>query len=188
MSSNPWVQHVKQFSQTHGIAYGCAISDPRCKNSYTKSKFPKKDSGTERDETTKMSMEDVNVGVRIRKFKKLKKKSESITTQPVVASQPIKPLNALKEKIERTKMGREDINRTGGPRYKNLTKDEQKALNRANFKKEERKLEIKNRKGMHGEDTPFYQEKNREYANRISMYHQDNPRQKATILALLNKK
>lgn len=85
-------------------------------------------------------------------------------------------------------MEREDINRSGGPRYKNLTREEQKALNRANFKKEERKLEIKNRKGMHGEDTPFYQEKNREYANRISMYHQDNPRQKAITLASLNKK
>lgn len=181
MSSNPWVQHVKQFSQTHGIAYGCAISDPRCKGSYTKSK---KDS--ERDETAKMSSQDINVGVRIRRFKKLKKKSESIAPQPVVATQPVK-IGNIKQKMEITQMGREDINRTG-QRYKNLTKDEQKALNRANFKKEERKLEIKNRKGMHGEDTPLQQEKNREYANRNSMYHQDNPRQKAIHIASLNKK
>ena len=36
MSQNKWIQHVKQFSKDNNIAYACAISDKRCKESYNK--------------------------------------------------------------------------------------------------------------------------------------------------------
>ena len=67
MPSNPWVEHVKKFARDHGVAYGCAIADPRCKNSYKKSKpkagdivvFRKKIS-RQRIESRQMGMEDIN--------------------------------------------------------------------------------------------------------------------------------
>jgi hypothetical protein len=31
---NLWVQHVKEFASTHGLSYGCALSNPQCKTSY----------------------------------------------------------------------------------------------------------------------------------------------------------
>lgn len=33
---NKWVEHVRSFAKSHNIAYGCAISNPECKNSYHK--------------------------------------------------------------------------------------------------------------------------------------------------------
>jgi len=65
MPSNPWVEHVKKFARDHGVAYGCAIADPRCKNSYNKSKpksgdivvFRKKKSCRE---CRQMGNEDIN--------------------------------------------------------------------------------------------------------------------------------
>ena len=33
---NPWIEHVKKYSQKHNISYGCAISHPDCKNSYVR--------------------------------------------------------------------------------------------------------------------------------------------------------
>ena len=34
--SNAWITHVKKFAQENNKSYGCAISDPACKNSYEK--------------------------------------------------------------------------------------------------------------------------------------------------------
>jgi hypothetical protein len=34
---NAWVQHVKKFALKNNKSYGCAISDPECKQSYKKS-------------------------------------------------------------------------------------------------------------------------------------------------------
>lgn len=31
---NAWIQHVKDWSKSHGISYGCAISKPECKSAY----------------------------------------------------------------------------------------------------------------------------------------------------------
>ena len=33
---NAWITHVKKFAQENNKSYGCAISDPACKNSYEK--------------------------------------------------------------------------------------------------------------------------------------------------------
>ena len=38
---NKWIEHVKKFSKENNIAYGCAISDPKCKASYKKSPIGK---------------------------------------------------------------------------------------------------------------------------------------------------
>ncbi len=36
---NPWVEHIRAFAKKHGLAYGCALSNPQCRASY-KSKKP----------------------------------------------------------------------------------------------------------------------------------------------------
>ena len=33
---NAWITHVKNFAKENNKSYGCAISDPACKNSYEK--------------------------------------------------------------------------------------------------------------------------------------------------------
>ena len=39
---NAWIQHVKKFARENNMAYGCAVSDPRCKASYKKPAVIKK--------------------------------------------------------------------------------------------------------------------------------------------------
>jgi hypothetical protein len=40
---NRWIEFCKEYSKTHGISYGCAVFDPRCKAEYLKEhpKIPK---------------------------------------------------------------------------------------------------------------------------------------------------
>jgi hypothetical protein len=38
---NPWVEHVKAFAAEKKISYGCAMSDPKCKEAYQQNKKPK---------------------------------------------------------------------------------------------------------------------------------------------------
>jgi len=33
--ANKWIEHVKSYAKTHGISYACAVSNPKCKSSYT---------------------------------------------------------------------------------------------------------------------------------------------------------
>ena len=37
---NAWVEHVRAFSKKHNIAYGCAISNEKCRASYHKKRGP----------------------------------------------------------------------------------------------------------------------------------------------------
>ena len=32
--TNPWIEHIKSFALKNGITYSCALSDPRCKETY----------------------------------------------------------------------------------------------------------------------------------------------------------
>lgn len=41
--SNPWVHHVKLFAEKNKLRYGCALSDPKIKEGYTKGKFTDKE-------------------------------------------------------------------------------------------------------------------------------------------------
>ena len=34
--SNPWVEHIKKYAKANNISYGCALSTPECKNTYSK--------------------------------------------------------------------------------------------------------------------------------------------------------
>jgi len=36
MPENKWVEHVRKFAKDNNISYACAVSDPACKASYTK--------------------------------------------------------------------------------------------------------------------------------------------------------
>ena len=31
---NAWIQHVRNFAEENNLSYACALSDPRCKESY----------------------------------------------------------------------------------------------------------------------------------------------------------
>jgi hypothetical protein len=31
---NPWVEHIKSFAKQNNLSYGCALSNPKCKQSY----------------------------------------------------------------------------------------------------------------------------------------------------------
>ena len=33
---NPWVEHIKKYAKDHNLSYGCALSTPECKNTYSK--------------------------------------------------------------------------------------------------------------------------------------------------------
>jgi hypothetical protein len=35
--ANPWVEHVRRFARENNMTYGCALSDARIKDGYTKS-------------------------------------------------------------------------------------------------------------------------------------------------------
>ena len=35
---NPWVQHIRNYASKNGQTYGCALSDPKCKDAYKSSK------------------------------------------------------------------------------------------------------------------------------------------------------
>ena len=37
--TNPWIIHVKKYALEHNKAYGCAISDPMCKETYKKNQI-----------------------------------------------------------------------------------------------------------------------------------------------------
>ena len=34
--TNPWVEHIKKYAKDHNLSYGCALSTPECKNTYSK--------------------------------------------------------------------------------------------------------------------------------------------------------
>lgn len=36
MSTNKWIEHVRKYAKENNIAFSCAISDKRCKETYNK--------------------------------------------------------------------------------------------------------------------------------------------------------
>jgi len=39
-----WIEHVKKYAKTYGLSYGCALSDPKVKSSYSAAKINRKTS------------------------------------------------------------------------------------------------------------------------------------------------
>jgi len=59
---NAWVEHTRAFAKKNGLTYGCAISDPKNKESYHKQKGRNaKKTRTPEQESAGMGAEDVNV-------------------------------------------------------------------------------------------------------------------------------
>ena len=50
---NQWITHVKEFSKKHNIAYGCAVSNPKCKEEYQNKK-----GSIKKQEPTKKPIDD----------------------------------------------------------------------------------------------------------------------------------
>ena len=57
---NAWVEHTRAFAKANGMSYGCAISDPKNKESYHAKKGGKKDKPRQAKETAGMGAEDVD--------------------------------------------------------------------------------------------------------------------------------
>ncbi len=36
--ANTWVEHIKKWSKDNNMSYGCALSNPKCKEDYAKMK------------------------------------------------------------------------------------------------------------------------------------------------------
>lgn len=36
--ANAWVEHIRAFAKKHNLSYGCALSDPKCKETYRSGK------------------------------------------------------------------------------------------------------------------------------------------------------
>jgi hypothetical protein len=74
---NAWVEHTRAFAKKNGISYGCAISDPKNKESYHKQKSRNsKQTRTPKQETTGMGAEDINVAEKPKPKKTEPKKTE----------------------------------------------------------------------------------------------------------------
>jgi len=86
--TNPWVLHVRSFALKNGITYGCALSDPRCKETYKTgaSMSPPKSNGemTARELAKKImtprqlvnKIKNIELTAQVRKEKILKKAPE----------------------------------------------------------------------------------------------------------------
>jgi hypothetical protein len=57
---NAWVEHTRAFAKANGMSYGCAISDPKNKESYHAKKGGKADKPRQTKETAGMGAEDVD--------------------------------------------------------------------------------------------------------------------------------
>ena len=57
---NAWVEHTRAFAKKNGISYGCAISDPKNKESYHANKGGKGDVARQKKESSGMGAEDVD--------------------------------------------------------------------------------------------------------------------------------
>ena len=44
---NPWVQHIRKYASKNGQTYGCALSDPKCRDAYKKKGTEKQATKTE---------------------------------------------------------------------------------------------------------------------------------------------
>jgi len=53
--ANAWVEHIKSWSKSHNVSYGCALSMPECKNAYNAKK--------PQNENISMMKEDKNVAL-----------------------------------------------------------------------------------------------------------------------------
>jgi len=54
--ANAWVEHIRKFARENNKSYGCALSDPACKLSYT----PLAKKPTQKSERASMGGNDVN--------------------------------------------------------------------------------------------------------------------------------
>jgi len=59
MSTNRWVNWVKQFSKDNNLSYACALSKPECKDSY-RAKYGVTKKLTKKQNIEKMGAEDIN--------------------------------------------------------------------------------------------------------------------------------
>jgi hypothetical protein len=38
--ASAWIDHIRDFAKRNGMTYGCALSDPRCRQEYKKKAVP----------------------------------------------------------------------------------------------------------------------------------------------------
>ena len=50
---NPWVQHIRNYASKNDQTYGCALSDPKCRDAYKKKGTEKQNSNEKFQKMTK---------------------------------------------------------------------------------------------------------------------------------------
>jgi len=101
--TNPWVLHVRSFALKNGITYGCALSDPRCKETYKTgaSMSPSKSNGEMTARELAKKIKNIELTAQVRKEKILKKAPEKPPKKAPEKAQekaPEKPLEKTPEK------------------------------------------------------------------------------------------
>jgi hypothetical protein len=86
MSTNKWVNFVKQFSKDNNLSYACALSTPECKDSY-RAKYGVSKKLTKKQNLEKMGAEDMdapNIKLVVKEKKKRKPKELVIEEEPIM--------------------------------------------------------------------------------------------------------
>jgi hypothetical protein len=74
--TNPWVAHVRSFALKNGITYGCALSDPRCKETYKTGASMSAPKGEITAKQLARKIKNIELTAQVRKDKILKKAPE----------------------------------------------------------------------------------------------------------------
>jgi hypothetical protein len=76
--TNPWIAHVRSFALKNGLTYSCALSDPRCKETYQSgnSISPPKSKVEMTGKQLARKIKNIELTAQVRKDKILKKAPE----------------------------------------------------------------------------------------------------------------
>ena len=98
-----WIEHIKAFAAKNNLSYGCALSDPQCRATYT----PVKKTATQKKERETMGGEDINrAGAPFKKPKPKRTAAESVLDNPDL-------MNIIKEYIPSSKSQRDYLKQIG---------------------------------------------------------------------------
>jgi len=147
---NRWTEWVKKWATDHDTTYGCALSQPDCKNEY-RAKYGNRKKLSQKQEKEMMGMEDFDAPAK-KKAKKVKKK---LIIEEDSDDEETKKAEEKKKKIqesrERWKMTSEDIGSRLSQQIEKSKSAKDKALMEL-LKKDEDKKRLIEISRMMGED------------------------------------
>jgi len=99
-----WIEHIKDFASRNNLSYGCALSDPRCKEEYHKNK-PQKLTSKEKKEVAGMEAEESTGDINRKLYKKEENKKRTVALKSKLNKALVK-----KQLVETMGMAGEDVN------------------------------------------------------------------------------